>query len=348
MPSPTSCPRCAASLQIPASARGRKMSCPHCGQALVITSAGVAKRGEGHAAAPAARGFPWLLLALALLLTISAIIVGIIALRRHEPPHEQLAAKNHDDPKRSTENGPDHVPVPPEPVKALPKKEEPPKKEPEEAKITPKKEPEESKTLPKKKPEEPKITPKTEPEKVPPLPPPPVEKKKLENLIVNGSFELGPVPPEDWGVPLDAGSTAIPGWTVINGQIDYITSFWKAAHGGRSLDLHGSPGFGGIMQPFRTKVGTRYRVIFALAGNPVGDASIMRLIVSAAGQTKEFEFDTTGKTQDDMGWQDMTWEFQAVGPQTILLFQSLLEGDPVRGPALDNVRVYAVPPDNKR
>ena len=331
------CPTCAATFGLPDAQRGKKTFCPKCGAALIITSGGIAKRNEGNTAAP--RGFPWLLLALALLLTISAIIVGIIALRHHEPPHEQIVARNHDDdPQPNAVNGGDHIPVAPDSVKAPPKKEGPPKKVAEEPKIAPKQEP-----------EEPKITPKKEPEKVPPPPPPPpVEKKKPMSLIVNGSFEQGPVPPEDWGMPLDAGSTAIPGWTVINGQIDYITSYWKAAHGGRSLDLHGSPGFGGIMQPIRTKAGTRYRVIFALAGNPTGDIRLMRLIVSAAGQTKEFEFDTTGKTQDDMGWQDKTWEFQAVGPQTILLFQSLLEGDSIRGPALDNVRVYAMPPDNKR
>ena len=132
MPSPTSCPSCTASLQIPGSARGRKMSCPHCGQALVITSGGIAKRDEGHGATPATRGFPWLLSALALLLTISAIIVGCIALRRHDSPHELIVAKKDDEPKRSSDQGREHVPVKPGPTpkpKDSPKEKDPPKEE---------------------------------------------------------------------------------------------------------------------------------------------------------------------------------------------------------------------------
>jgi Protein of unknown function (DUF642) len=71
------------------------------------------------------------------------------------------------------------------------------------------------------------------------------EKKPAEakNLLKNGSFEEGPDP----GAfkPLDEASTDIKGWTVTRGQIDYIGSHWQAGDGSRSLDLHGSPGFGG-------------------------------------------------------------------------------------------------------
>src|SRR5262245_37683734 len=80
------------------------------------------------------------------------------------------------------------------------------------------------------------------------------------NLLVNGSFEEG----IDVGefVPLNEGSTAIKGWTVTRGQIDYVGTHWTAGEGKRSLDLHGSPGFGGVKQTFRTVQGQRYRVTF--------------------------------------------------------------------------------------
>src|SRR5437868_13034779 len=67
-----------------------------------------------------------------------------------------------------------------------------------------------------------------------------------ENLVVNGSFEEGP----DVGawLSLDVGSTVIKGWKVTRGQIDYTGTNWRAADGKRSIDLHGSPGFGGIEQ----------------------------------------------------------------------------------------------------
>src|SRR5262249_24519791 len=88
------------------------------------------------------------------------------------------------------------------------------------------------------------------------------------NLLVNGSFEEGPDPGAF--LPVNKDSTDIKGWTVTRGQIDYIGSFWPAADGKRSLDLHGSPGFGGVSQTFPTVKGQKYRVTFALAGNPEG------------------------------------------------------------------------------
>jgi choice-of-anchor C domain-containing protein len=162
------------------------------------------------------------------------------------------------------------------------------------------------------------------------------------NLLVNGSFEEGPYV-DDWGVPLDPGSTAMPGWVVTHGQIDYITNLWNAADGGRSLDLNGSPGVGGVAQTFATRAGQRYRVTFALAGNPTGDVTLMSLAVSAAGQSQAFTFDTTGMSDDNMGWEDTTWEFVATGDQTTLEIYSADGSNPWGGPALDNVSVVAVP-----
>src|SRR5947209_10953366 len=94
------------------------------------------------------------------------------------------------------------------------------------------------------------------------------DEKKSENLIVNGSFEMGP----DAGEfkPLDKDSTDIKGWKVTRVQIDYIGTYWQHAQGEHSLDLHGSPGIGGISQTFKTKKGQKYRVTFMLAGNPEG------------------------------------------------------------------------------
>jgi choice-of-anchor C domain-containing protein len=121
------------------------------------------------------------------------------------------------------------------------------------------------------------------------------------NLLVNGTFEVGPAL-DNWGVPLNPGSTALQGWTATRGQIDVVTGkSWKAADGDRSLDLHGSPGFGGIAQTFETKKGQRYRVTFWMAGNPVGEVPVKNLAVAAAGKSQAFAFDTTGRTADRMG-----------------------------------------------
>jgi choice-of-anchor C domain-containing protein len=162
-----------------------------------------------------------------------------------------------------------------------------------------------------------------------------------DNLIVNGSFEEGP--PVNAFLALNPGSTAIRGWKVIHGQIDYIGTHWAHADGKRSIDLHGSPGYGGIEQTISTTKGQRYRVSFALAGSAGPGFPPRKMGVSAAGQTAAFTSMTTGKEADGVGWTTKEWEFDAVANQTTLEFYTLEKSAPVAGPALDNVRVETVP-----
>jgi choice-of-anchor C domain-containing protein len=167
------------------------------------------------------------------------------------------------------------------------------------------------------------------------------------NLLVNGSFELGP---DVQDVPLGPGSIAIPGWTVTREPIDCISNALRAADGKRCLDIHGSPGCGGIRQSFLTTKGQRYRVTFAMAGSipggTTGNREIKNLGVSAAGMKGEFTFDTTGKSPDNMGWTTKTWEFVAIDGETSLEFYSVDRKNPLFGPALDDVRVVALPGNN--
>ena len=106
---------------------------------------------------------------------------------------------------------------------------------------------------------------------------------KARNLLVNGSFEEGPALPKLGGFhnQLDKGSAAVAGWVVSQGNIDAVdSSYWKAADGKRSLDLNGiMPGT--ISQTFKTKKGQKYRVTFALAGNPGHPPTVKKLQVSA-------------------------------------------------------------------
>ncbi len=163
------------------------------------------------------------------------------------------------------------------------------------------------------------------------------------NLITNGSFEIGP--DTDPYLPLDPGSTAITGWTVTRDQIDYV-AYWVDADGERSLDLNGSPGVGGIAQTFSTIAGQQYLVSFALAGNTYSGTPIRQLGVSAAGQSEVFSFDTTGFSDDNMGWVNKTWVFTATASTTTLEFYSLsIEPENAAfGPALDNVSVISLLP----
>jgi choice-of-anchor C domain-containing protein len=169
--------------------------------------------------------------------------------------------------------------------------------------------------------------------------PKPAAKK---NLIVNGSFEEGPDPGQFmW---FNEGDKTLPGWTVSRGQISYIGLHWPAAHGKRSLDMHGGPGFGGIKQTFATTKGQRYRVQFALAANPLGTVTEKKLGVEAAGKKGVFVFDSEGKTVTDMGWSTQVWEFVATDNQTTIEFYTLMTEDPDCGAALDDISVVALDP----
>jgi choice-of-anchor C domain-containing protein len=161
---------------------------------------------------------------------------------------------------------------------------------------------------------------------------------KPTNLLVNGSFEEGPDPKQF--LPLNKGSKVIKGWTVTRGQIDYVGSYWKAAHGKRSIDLHGSPGYGGIEQTIATRKGQHYRVTFFLAGTP--GAGKKRVAVRAAAKKGEFSCDGRKWTKEKMGWAKHTWDFTAAGDTTTLEIHTLETTDPEQGPVLDNVSVLAV------
>jgi choice-of-anchor C domain-containing protein len=143
-------------------------------------------------------------------------------------------------------------------------------------------------------------------------------------------------------LPLDPGSIAIHRWQVTRGQIDSIGDPWSAAQGQRSLDLHGSPGFGGIERTFATEKGPRYRVTFALAGSLGSNPPVKRIAVSAAGKSATFSFDSSGRNSDEMRRVEYTWQFEAIASRTVLELRTLETTDPYAGPALDEVRVDAL------
>ncbi|MFM2380208.1 MAG: hypothetical protein RLZZ143_2789 [Cyanobacteriota bacterium] len=155
------------------------------------------------------------------------------------------------------------------------------------------------------------------------------------NLIQNGSFETATVNPGSF-LQLDAVSTAITGWTVSSGAIDYVGTALTASDGDRSIDLQGTSA-GTIEQTFNTIIGKTYRVGFDLAGNPAGDPTIKRMRISAAGSSANFSFDITGKSTTNMGWVSESWDFTATDTTTTLSFSALDNTN--FGPALDNVSV---------
>jgi len=93
-----------------------------------------------------------------------------------------------------------------------------------------------------------------------------------------------------------------------------------------------------------TVPGTRYRVTFDLAGNPNQLPRVKTMRVSAAGESDEFAFDSTGKTGARMGWMPRHWTFTANAASTTLEFRSLTVSPQTGyGAAIDNVAVVPDP-----
>jgi len=174
------------------------------------------------------------------------------------------------------------------------------------------------------------------------------------NLIQNGSFENGVNPGSGFVTVFSGDSVSIDNWTVIdgfgafpNGSVDYIGGYWAASDGARSIDLSGnSPG--GVAQTFATVIGKTYFVQFDMAANPDGLPDL-KLLISTAGNSPVignvavggFTASRVGQTHANMGWDTKTFVFTAQSTSTILAFQAAQAGP--YGPALDNVRVSAVP-----
>ncbi len=158
------------------------------------------------------------------------------------------------------------------------------------------------------------------------------------NLVRNGDFEAGgPVPA--W-LSLHAGSTAIPGWRIKAGHVDLVGRWWQTAGGGGSVEV-GTPGPGALEQSVATVPGRRYRLSFALAGNPEGPPRVKTLVVSAGPTSRTFSFDSAGHTRQTMGWRTQTLDFTAVASATAIGF-ARTDGSPRSGwwgPAIDDVSV---------
>ncbi len=80
---------------------------------------------------------------------------------------------------------------------------------------------------------------------------------------------------------------------------------------------------------------------FDLAGNPNASPIIKDMRVSAGGSSADFSFNTTGKSNSNMGWLSKSWDFTANSTTTTLEFIDLTNS--FAGLALDNVSVIAVP-----
>ena len=109
------------------------------------------------------------------------------------------------------------------------------------------------------------------------------ERQLRERHVCSGHFATGLRPSR-------IGSTAIDGWTVTKGNVDWTESgIWQAADGTKSIDLDGAENTAGaISRPSTPIVDGTYVVTFSMSGNP-GNPSrspIKTMSVDAAGATQ--------------------------------------------------------------
>jgi choice-of-anchor C domain-containing protein len=154
--------------------------------------------------------------------------------------------------------------------------------------------------------------------------------------LQDGSFE-SPVATANGFVRISAGQP-LGAWRVTKGDVDLSGSgFWQTEDGAQSLDLDGSVA-GAVSQTFSTSPLFAYEVTFALAGNPVAAPAVKTGQVLVNGYVADsFSFDTTGKTEANMGYVSHEFAFQATGTSTTLEFLSTTGSG--FGPVIDNVRV---------
>ncbi len=161
--------------------------------------------------------------------------------------------------------------------------------------------------------------------------------------ITNGSFEDG-INPGGFTTVGAGNNTSINGWTVGGVSVDYIGTHWQAAQGNRSIDMNGN-GMGSISTLMTNLIANMtYEITFALSGNPDVRNPTERVIGVGIGAANigEFTFNAVANTRANMGWVDRAVRFTATATEATLRFFTV-RPDNSWGPALDNVRISAVP-----
>ncbi|HEV2568727.1 choice-of-anchor C family PEP-CTERM protein [Sphingomonas sp.] len=159
--------------------------------------------------------------------------------------------------------------------------------------------------------------------------------------IANGSFENG-IDPGSF-TTLGAGSNGITDWTVLGGSVDYIGSYWQASDGVRSVDLSGNA-IGTLGQVVTgLTAGQSYTVTFDVSRNPDGGVTPRTGVFTAGGQTFNFSYSDATSNRANMKWETVSYSFLATGSSALISFASDSSGGCCFGPALDNVRIAAVP-----
>jgi choice-of-anchor C domain-containing protein len=155
---------------------------------------------------------------------------------------------------------------------------------------------------------------------------------------MNSEFELPEVPSD--GAVYGLYET-FEDWTVMRGDVRQARDGWQPA-GGRQFILLGETVPATVAQSVPTTPGHAYLIRFAMAGDLRGGPDVKTMQVTWGGRPVGGlqAFDTTGRTETDMGWQRHAILVAADGALTDLGFES--RNTTANGPALDAASVAPV------
>jgi hypothetical protein len=174
------------------------------------------------------------------------------------------------------------------------------------------------------------------------------------NLLVNGSFEntAGTFTDEGGGVmngPLTPGSTLVPGWTVTNAQLGWISNAntygVSTPYGSYSVDLtgtHDDSSYAGVTQTIATTPGMKYRLTLSLGADqshPVNSGT-KSVQVSAAASSTSFTFVPSGTGSQ---WGNFSFDFTASSASTPITIVGTSAGSGSQYLGLDNISVDVAP-----
>jgi Protein of unknown function (DUF642) len=164
-------------------------------------------------------------------------------------------------------------------------------------------------------------------------------------LLEDGDFSQARYPGPNW-IVFGKGQKFAPRWKVAKETVDFVGGYFLTPNGVCSVDLDGDAtnpmgSIGSIAHsPFATVSGLAYTATFLFSGNGFNAPTVKTMVVSAAGQSQQFTWDTSSGNDAEHGvFQIESWSFTAVGPTTKLKFTSLDPKKSCCGPVVAAISV---------
>lgn len=172
------------------------------------------------------------------------------------------------------------------------------------------------------------------------------------SAFTNGSFEQG------WSFGGDgfhtlvtgtADATAMDGWTVTAGSVDWVTNSymtWQSQDGTYSVDMNGSPSsagsagtVGAITQTFETTANDTYTVQFWVSNNTACGPSTKSMTASAGGTSETVDVPASSSVYSGDWFAAAPLVFMATSDSATVTFEADASNTSNCGVAVDNVTI---------